>query len=97
MTQSQMILYAIKLILGGIAAFCSILLWSKTKDAVWMNLVVGVVAKYAGVVYEILLVLGIIFPESLVFFGIPLTTLIFTALPDIFFITAFILMLKRNK
>ena len=88
MTQSQM---------GGIAAFCSILLWSKTKDAVWMNLVVGVVAKYAGVVYEILSVLGIIFPESIVFYGIPFSSLIFTALPDIFFIIAFILLLKRNK
>lgn len=97
MTQSQMILYAIKLVLGGIAAFCSILLWSKTKDAVWMNLIVGVVAKYAGVVYEILSVLGIIFPESIVFYGIPFSSLIFTALPDIFFIIAFILLLKRNK
>ena len=97
MTQSQMILYAIKLVLGGIAAFCSILLWSKTKDAVWMNLVVGVVAKYAGVVYEILSVLGIIFPESIVFYGIPFSSLIFTALPDIFFIIAFILLFKRIK
>lgn len=62
-----------------------------------MNLVVGVVAKYAGVVYEILSVLGIIFPESIVFYGIPFSSLIFTALPDIFFIIAFILLLKRNK
>ncbi len=97
MTQPQMILYAVKLVLGGIAAFCSILLWSKTKDAVWMCLVVGVVAKYAGVVYEILVTLGIIFPESAVFLGIPLLTLIFTALPDIFFVIAFVLMLKHNK
>lgn len=97
MTQSQMILYAVKLVLGGIAAFCSILLWSKTKDAVWMSLVVGIVAKYVGVVYEILVVLGIIFPESAVFLGMPVLTLVFTALPDIFFIIAFILMLKRNK
>lgn len=97
MTQSQMILYAVKLVLGGISAFCSILLWSKTKDAVWMNLVVGIVAKYVGIVYEILSVLGIIVPESVVFLGIPFSTLIFTALPDIFFTIAFILMLKRNK
>ncbi len=97
MTQPQMILYAVKLILGGIAAFCSILLWSKTKDVVWMCLVVGVVAKYAGVVYEILLALGIISSDSLVVFGVPLFTLIFTALPDIFFVIAFVLMLKRNR
>lgn len=97
MTQPQMILYAVKLVFGGIAAFCSILLWSKTKDSVWMCLVVGVVAKYAGVVYEILVTLGIIFSESAVFFGIPLLTLVFTVLPDIFFIIAFVLMLKRNR
>lgn len=97
MTQSQMILYVIKLVLGGIAAFCSILLWSKTKDSVWMSLVAGVVVKYAGVVYEILSSLGIVLPWNAVVWGISVPTLVFAALPDIFFIAAFVLMLKRNS
>lgn len=97
MTQSQMILFVIKLILGGAAAFCAILLWSKTKDSAWMCLVAGSVCKYAGLVYEMLVTLGILLPESIIICEIPLSTLIFTALPDLFFIIAFILMLKRNS
>lgn len=97
MTQSQVILYVVKLVLGGIAAFCSILLWSKTKDSVWMSLVAAVVSKYAGIVYEILSVLGISLPWDVVLWGIPVSTLVFTVLPDVFFIAAFVLMLKRNS
>ncbi len=96
MAEEQMILYAVKLVLGGIAAFCSILLWSKTKDSAWMCLVVGVVSRYAGIVYEILCVLGIVCSEVFVFPGLSLSTLIFTCLPDVFFIIAFILMLKKS-
>ena len=96
MTQTEMVLYVIKLILGGAAAFCAILLWSKTKDAAWMCLVAGSVCRYAGLVYEMFVSLGIVLNESICFFEIPLSTLIFTSLPDIFFIIAFVLMLVRS-
>lgn len=97
MTQSQMILYVIKLVLGGAWAFCAILLWSKTKDSAWMCLVAGSVCRYAGLVYEMFVTLGVVIPESLTVAGIPFSTLVFTAIPDIFFIVAFILMLVRSK
>lgn len=97
MTQSQMILYVIKLVLGGTGAFCAILLWSKTKDSAWMCLVAGAVCRYAGLVYEMFITLGIVMPELVNVVGIPVSTLVFTILPDIFFILAFILMLVRTN
>lgn len=97
MIQSTLILYIIKLALGGIAAFLAILLWSKTRDAAWMSLVAGVVTSYAGIVYNMLVDLGIVLSGGPLVFGIPLATLLFTCIPTLFYILAFILMLIRNK
>lgn len=97
MIQSTLILYIIKLALGGIAAFLAILLWSKTRDAAWMSLVAGVVTSYAGIVYNMLVDLGIVLNGGPLVFGIPLATLLFTCVPTLFYILAFILMLIRNR
>ena len=97
MAQSTLVLYIIKLSLGGIAAFLAILLWSKTRDAAWMSLVAGVVTSYAGIVYNMLVDLGIVLSGGPLVFGIPLATLLFTCIPTLFYILAFVLMLIRNK
>ncbi|MFA6936903.1 MAG: hypothetical protein WCQ67_01585 [Treponema sp.] len=97
MAQSTLVLYIIKLSLGGIAAFLAILLWSKTRDAAWMSLVAGVVTSYAGIVYNMLVDLGIVLNGGPLVFGIPLATLLFTCVPTLFYILAFILMLIRNR
>ena len=47
MTQGDMVLSIVKLVLGGISAFCAIMLWSKTRDAAWMSLAAGVVTETA--------------------------------------------------
>ncbi len=90
-------LYILRLVLGGIAAFFAILLWSKTRDAAWMSLVAGVVTNYAGLVYSLLVDFGIVLEGSIKILGIPLISLCFTVIPYIFFILAFILFLIRNK
>lgn len=97
MIQSEIVLYIIKLVLGGIAAFLAIMLWSKTRDAAWISLVAGAVTSYAGIVFEMLVKLGIIVPGGLAVAGIPLATMMFTVIPELFFILAFILMIVRNK
>jgi hypothetical protein len=97
MTDAALTLYIIKLVLGGIAAFFAIMLWSKTRDAAWMSLVVGVVTSYAGIVYNMLIDLGIVLNGGPLVAGIPLATLLFTCVPTLFYILAFILMLIRNK
>jgi hypothetical protein len=97
MSQSDLILFIIKLVLGGITAFLAIMLWSKTRDASWMSLVAGAVTSYAGIVYDMMVRLGIIIPGGLSVAGIPLTTLLFNIIPSCFFILAFILMLMRTR
>ncbi len=97
MTQGQVILYIIKLILSGIAAFLAIALWSKTRDAAWMSLVAGAVTGYAGMVFELLVKTGIVLAGGIRIADIPLSSLLFSVIPTLFFILAFILMLRRTK
>ena len=97
MTQPELILYIIKLFFGGITAFLAILLWSRTRDAAWMSLVAGAVVSYAGTVYSMLEGLGIVYSKGPEIAGIPLNSLLFAVVPSIFFITAFVLMILRNK
>ena len=97
MEQSEIILYIIKLALSGIAAFLAIALWSKTRDAAWMSLVAGAITGYAGMVFDLLVKLGIIIAGGVQITGIPLSTLLFTVIPSLFFILAFMLMLHRTR
>ncbi|AEE16537.1 hypothetical protein [Treponema brennaborense] len=97
MQQPELILYVIKLVLGGVAAFFAIMLWSKTRDTAWMSLVAGTVTSYAGIVYDLMCRLGIIVPGGLVVREIPVATMFFAAIPPLFFIVAFILMLIRTR
>lgn len=97
MEQSQLILYVIKLALGGIVAFLAILLWSRTRDGAWMSLVAGAIVSYAGIVYQLLGDLGIFFKKDLYIGGLSLTQLIFTVIPPLFYIIAFVLMLIRTR
>ena len=97
MVQSEIVFYIIRLVLGGIAAFLAIMLWSRTRDAAWMSLVAGAITGYAGIVYEMLIKLGIASASSLMIGGISLSTLLFAVVPTLFFILAFILMLLRTR
>ena len=92
-----MVLSIVKLVLGGISAFCAIMLWSKTRDAAWMSLAAGVVTSYASFVYDMMTKLGVILPSTFAVAGIPLPTLLFAFVPSCFFIIAFILMIRRNR
>ena len=97
MEQTALILYIIKLALGGLTAFFAILVWSKTREGAWISLVAGVIVRYAGIVYDMLLDFGVVFAMEIQVAGIPLTTLLFTVVPSLFFILAFILMLVKNR
>jgi hypothetical protein len=97
MPQQEIGLFAIKLVLGGFTAFLAILLWSKVYDAPWMALVGGAITGYAGIVYDMLRAIGVVDYRPKVGAGISLGTLAFTVVPLLFVITAFILMIARNR
>ena len=97
MNQSETIILGLKLILSGLAAFFAILLWARTKDSAWMTIVAGTVIRYAGTVYDLLCGLNVIIPESFSVFNLPVSTVLFVSIPDLLFIIAFILMLRRSR
>ena len=92
----QILLFIIKLILGGLAAFLSILIMSKTRNPEWMMMVAGFLSSYAALVYDLLIELGVFAASGLLVFEIPLPALIFAVVPSLFFIAAFIIKLAKR-
>ena len=93
----DILLFIIQLSVGAIVAFLAILLMSKTRDAAWMSMVGGFLCSYAAIVFELLVKLGVLSPTSIPVLGIPLSTLLSTTVPSLFFIIAFIIMLARRQ
>jgi hypothetical protein len=91
-----------RLILGALASFFAIMLWSKTRDPAWMLMVTGTIAGYAGIVYSTLGVLGITGGAALqaeIPFSqgsVPVAALILANLPACCFIAAFLVMIARK-
>jgi hypothetical protein len=96
MQQNEIILPVIELILGGVTAFLAIMLWSRTRDGAWMSIVAGMIVSYAGIVYNILCSFGII-TNTFRLAGVPVLQMVFVAVPFVFFIVAFILVLVKNR
>ncbi len=99
--QPDILLHCIKLVLGGLAAFLAIVLWSKTREAAWVALIAGVLSAYAGIVFEFLVSVGVTFPATGHSFGeiagLPPLILIFTIIPRLFFIAALIFAILHHK
>ena len=96
MDSGQLIYTICRLVLGAVAAFFAIMLWSKTRDPAWMLMVVGAIASYAEVVYSILVLFGASGGNILSVGSMPLASILFPCLPVIFFIAAFAVMVFRK-
>ena len=98
MTETEIIFFTIKLVLGGIIAFLAIMLWSKTRDFSWMFLVFAAVTGYSAVVFDLLLKLGFVSAREVSVLGnqIPLVQLLLAVVPSLFVIIAFIIMLSKS-
>jgi hypothetical protein len=48
-----------RLVLGAVSSFLAILLWSRTRDAAWILVIISAIISYAETVYSILNLLGI--------------------------------------
>ncbi len=94
---SEILLFIIKLILGGVISFLSIILMSKTRDLASMAFVTGFLLSYATIVYQLLIKLGVLGVSHIMIFGVPLTSFLCVALPSICFIIALILMIIKER
>lgn len=97
MDAGQLLYVITRLIFGAAAAFFAIILWSKTRDAAWILMVLGAISTYIETVYSILGMLGITQGVMLTLGSVPVATIIFACLPTSFFIAAFCVMLYKKK
>jgi len=96
MDTGQAVLISSQLILGAIAVFLAILLWSKTRDIPWMFMVVGMVTAYIEIINSILVLYGFVLFERQLIGNVPLLEIILPSLKLIFFIAAFFTMVYRQ-
>jgi hypothetical protein len=96
MDSGQVIYISSRLILGALASFFAIMVWSKTRDVAWMLMVIGTIAAYVETVYSILLLMGITGGNILTIGSVPLVSIVLPCLPTVFFTAAFIVMVIRK-
>jgi hypothetical protein len=88
MDSGQTLFILSQLVLGAVATFLAIMLWSRTRDAAWMLIVVGTIVAYIEIVHNILGLFGM-------GGGLPVS-FILPLLRMLFFITAFLIMIIRQ-
>jgi hypothetical protein len=84
-----------RLFFGAVAAFFAIMLWSKTRDPVWMLMVIGTIAAYVETVYSILDIFGIT-GEGISLGSVSWASIVLPNLWTGFFIAAFWVMVSRK-
>lgn len=92
----EILTFIIKLIIGGIVSFLSILILSKTRELSWVMIVTGFLLNYVSLVFELMVTLAIFSHTNFCLFNIPLSKLICMILPNFFFILAFIFRLAKK-
>ena len=96
MGSEQIILMASRFVIGAVATFLAILVWSRTRDTAWMLIVVGTVAHYADVVLQALDTLGIVRLDQVSIGEVAIFPLILTNLSMLFFSVAFLVIVLRK-
>ncbi|MDR0496149.1 MAG: hypothetical protein LBH42_00890 [Treponema sp.] len=95
MDSGEFIYISSRLVLGAIASFLAIMLWSRTRDIAWILMVIGIIASYGETVYSIVSVFGL--SNSIITVGsMPIVTIILPCLPMLFYIAAFAVMVARK-
>lgn len=60
MITAQIVMFVLKLLLGGAAAFLAMILWNKTGDGAWISIAAGIIVQFAGSIYRLLVDFGIL-------------------------------------
>jgi hypothetical protein len=97
MDRAGIVLLVLKLLLGGFTAFLAILLWAKIANGVCIAFLIAALTSYVGIVMEVLEAVHIITFNDKAVAGIPLGALIFTIVPFVFYIIAFVMMLVQVR
>lgn len=95
MDLGQMIFIASRLVLGALATFLAIMLWSRTRDTAWMLVIVGIVTSYAESIYSIMRLFGMDI-GVLSIGSMSLLSILLPCLPLAFFTAALAVMVARK-
>ena len=95
MDSGQVVYILGRLVLGAVASFLAIMLWSRIRDAAWILVIIGTIVAYVETVYSILAVLGI-GGEGIKLGTMSLLSIVLPCLPTVFFIAAFVVMVARK-
>ena len=96
MDHGQLISVLSRLLLGGVATFLAIILWSRTRDIAWMLIVISTITVYIEILCTILEMLGIISGNFMYIGSVPLLAILLPALRMVFLIAAFLVMIVRR-
>lgn len=96
MGTEQVIMMLSRFVLGALATFLAITVWSRTRDTAWMLIVVGTVAHYGEVVLSALQTLGVIRLDLVRIAEVAVFPIVLVNLPTLFFILAFLVIVSRR-
>jgi hypothetical protein len=96
MDSGQIIFILCQLVLGAIATFLAIMLWSRTRNVAWMFIIIGAIVAYIEIIYSILGLFGMGGDFFLIDGSVPLISFVLPLLRMLFFIAAFLVMVVRQ-
>jgi len=85
-----------RLVLGAISSFLAILLWSRTRDAAWIFVIISAIITYVEIIYSILNLLGVIGQNILPENAALIISILLSCMPIVFIIAAFSVMALRK-
>jgi hypothetical protein len=91
------VLLVSRLLTVALAAFLAILLWSRTRDLAWMLIVIGTIASYADIIFDLLARIGLVDEARYAVFGLPLGRIILSNMPYLFLCAALLIMIRRKR
>jgi hypothetical protein len=97
MSVGDTVLLVSRLATTAVAAFLAILLWSRTRDVAWMLIVIGVIASYAEILFDLLSRIGLVDESSYLLWGISFGRVLLSNLPYLFLCAALAVMIRRKR
>ena len=97
MTDLEAIPVIVRMVCSFLAAFPAIALWSRTRDAAWMLVVLGAIFFFIDGLYATLVLIGLASYNLLVWQGFPLLKSVLSGLPSILLAAGFLEFLIQNR
>ncbi len=97
MNAGELVFLVSRLLTAALAAFCAIVLWSRTRDLAWMLVVIGAISSYAEILFDLLARFGLVDEARYSLAGIPVGRILLANLPFIFLIAALLIMIRRKR